>query len=70
MTRFKVRCYIEGHWDHAEPRDIEAESKQEAAETACGESLTDGGKLGQLRAKVWQPSSPQEMQQFYVTATG
>ncbi len=68
MPRFKVRCYESGKWDKIEPRDIEAEDEQEAAESVCGGPLIVVGKLGQLRAEVWAPSSPGAKKFFYVKA--
>ena len=67
MPRFKVRCYESGKWDEAEPRDIEAQDEQEAAEAVCGGSLVEGVvKLGELRAEVWLPSSPAKKKRFSV----
>jgi len=66
MSNFKVRCYEGGVWDEIEPHEIEAQDEQEAAETVCGEHLVERGKPGQLRAEVWQPSSPGEKKLFYV----
>ena len=68
MPRFKVRCYESGKWDEIEPRDIEAQDEQEAAESVCGGPLLEAGKLGQLRVEVWTPSSPDAKKQFYVQA--
>ena len=68
MPRFKVRCYESGKWDEIEPRDIEAQDEQEAAESVCGEPLLEAGKLGQLRAEVWPLSSPGAKKLFYVQA--
>ena len=68
MSNFKVRYFEGGVGDKKEPRDIEAQDEQEAAEKACGggERLIETGKIGQLRAEVWLPSSPGEKKLFYV----
>ena len=69
MSNFKVRCFESGVWDNKEPRDIGgAQDELEAAEKACGggERLIEAGKIGQLRAEVWLPSSPAEKKLFYV----
>ena len=66
MPRFKVRCYESAIWDKIEPRDIEAQDEQEAAESVCGEPLLDAGKHGQLRAEVWPPASPRKKKLFFV----
>ncbi len=66
MPRFKVRCYERAIWDGIEPRDIEAQDEQEAAEIVCGTPLIEGGKPGQLRAEVWPPFSPSAKKLFYV----
>jgi hypothetical protein len=56
-----------GIWDEREPETVEAASSKEAAEKACGEHLTDRGRLGKLRAEVWQTSNPQKKEAFYST---
>lgn len=67
MPRFKVRCYQRGEWDGHEPRDVEAQKEQEAAEQVCGEALVEGRvTLGTLRAEVWPASSPGEKKLFRV----
>ena len=54
-----------GKWDGNEPKEIEAENEQQAAEIICGTSLTDGGKPGQLRAQVSPSSKPETKILFY-----
>ena len=66
MPRFKVRCYERAIWDKIEPRDIEAQDEQEAAESVCGEPLLERGVAGRLRAEVWPLSSPGAKKLFYV----
>ncbi len=68
MSNFKVLCFESGVWDNKEPRDIEVEDEQAAAEKSCGGAarLIGAGKIGQHRAEVWLPSSPAEKKFFYV----
>ena len=66
MPRFKVRCYESAIWDKIEPRDIEAQDEQEAAESVCDEPLLERGVAGRLRAEVWPLSSPSAKKLFYV----
>ena len=66
MPRFKVICYESGKWDKIDPRDIEAQDEQEAAESVCGGPLVEAGKLGQLRAEVWPVALPHKRKLFYV----
>ncbi|GLQ06057.1 hypothetical protein GCM10007924_12780 [Sneathiella chinensis] len=68
MPCYKVKCYEGGLWDKAAPRNIEALNEQKAAESICGggEPLVEGGKIGQLRAEVWLPASPNKKKYFYV----
>ncbi len=68
MPNFRVDCYEGGLWDKNEPRDIEAQDEQKAAENVCGVSLSEEGKLGQLCAEVWPLSSPKAKKLFYVQA--
>jgi hypothetical protein len=51
MPSFRVTCFKAGKLD-GNPRTIEAEDEQAAAETICGERLVAAGKPGQLRAQV------------------
>ncbi len=66
MQTFKVKCYNAGVWDGKEPRDVQGDNEQDAAERICGAKLTDGGKPGQYRAEVWLPSKPGAKKCFYV----
>lgn len=65
MALFSVKIFESGVWDKIEPRTIEADGAQQAAETVCGGSLRDAGKLGQLRAEVWEPAMPGGKWYFY-----
>lgn len=66
MPKFKVMCFNGGVWDKSDPRDVEALNEREAAEQIIGRSLQDAGKLGQLCAEVWLPSTPEEKSYFYI----
>lgn len=69
MQSFKVKCYEAAIWDKIEPRDIEAQDEQEAAERVCGGPLVEGrGKPGQLRAEVWATAKPAAKKLFYLPA--
>jgi hypothetical protein len=59
MQTYRVRCYRAGTWDKIDSRKVEAASAREAAEKVCaGESLSEAGTIGQLRAEVWLSDRP------------
>ena len=66
MPNFGVRCYDSGVPDQKPYRIIEAENELRAAIQVCGEPLTDGGKLGQLRAIVWPVSNLNARKSFFL----
>jgi len=50
---YQVQHWPDGQWDREHNwRKVEAESEKEAAEKVCGLSLTEAGRLAQLRARV------------------
>jgi hypothetical protein len=64
MSKFHVRCYENGIWNHEEPKIVEATSTKQAAERVCGGPLISSG-LGKLRAEAWPAGRPQEKATFY-----
>jgi hypothetical protein len=56
--KYMVRCFRTGNWDGNEPREVEAESTHQAAETFCDGPLEYTGHLGELRAEVWPINKP------------
>jgi hypothetical protein len=56
--RYTVRCFSKGRWSGNEPREVEAESAHQAAETFCGGPLEYTGRLNELRAEVWPTNKP------------
>jgi hypothetical protein len=50
---YQVQHWPDGHWDREHNwQKVEAGSEKEAAEKVCGRTLTQAGKLAQLRARV------------------
>jgi hypothetical protein len=65
VPSFNVWCFKAGEAD-GDPRKIEAEDEQAAAEQVCGGPLVEAGKPAQLRAQVSPVSEPGEKKMFYV----
>jgi hypothetical protein len=67
VPEFTVACYEQGIWDGKTHQTVEAATQQEAAAIVCGASLVTDGKLGQLRAEVWNAHSAKvDRQMFYI----
>ncbi len=64
MPYFMVHCYENGVWDENQPRKVEAQDEQKAAEMVCGGPLKEGAKLGDLRAKVHPVDAPDKPKCF------
>ena len=65
MPYFMVYCYEDGLADKKKPPEkIEAKDELEAAEIHCGGPLTEGAKLGDLRAKVHPLDAPDRPKAF------
>jgi hypothetical protein len=56
--KYMVRCFSKGRLDGNEPREVEAESAHQAAETLCGGPLEYTGRFSELRAEVWPINKP------------
>ena len=50
---YQVQHWPDGQWDRARNwQKVEAASEKEAAEKICGLTLSEAGRLAQLRARV------------------
>ena len=56
--KYMVRCFSKGRLGGNEPREVEAESAHQAAETLCGGPLEYAGRFSELRAEVWPINKP------------